>query len=335
MITVASLDTPDTWELRHCIVAAAFAADNTLAFALGTGSLELVSSLPDMPLLSVPVHEGAILCMVTASAHRFFYSGGDDGRVRRIGVDGSLADCAAERGGWIGSLLLAKDGLAFTCGREVHWRPLGSGSSLCVPHPSTAAALAIDPKGKRLAVAHYNGVSLWWTAARQSTPKLLPWRGSHTGVTWSPDGAYVISATQENELHGWRLADGHDFRMSGYPRKVRSFAWTQRGHWLATSGAEAIVLWPFRGRNGPLDQEPKEIAVDGGTVTAVASHPAIDRIAAGMEDGAVWLADVTSGARRLLRPGRGAAITALTWSHDGTMLAAGTERGEALRWQQQ
>jgi len=334
MITVASLDRPLTWEFRHHIVATAFAADNTLAFALGNGSLELVSGLPNRPSLSVPVHAGAILCLAAAPADSFFCTGGDDAGVRRIGVDGSLADCTAERGGWVGSLLLARSGLAFANGREVHWRPFGSGNSLRLSHPSTAAGLAIDPKGKRLAVAHYNGVSLWWTASSQGTAKLLPWRGSHTAVTWSPDGTYVISATQENELHGWRLADGYDFRMAGYPRKVRSFAWAQRGHWLATSGADTIVLWPFRGRNGPMDQEPNEIAVDGGIVTAVAAHPAGDLIAAGMEDGAVWLAHIANNARLLLRPGKGAAVTALAWSRDGTLLAAGTDQGEALRWQQ-
>jgi WD40 repeat protein len=319
-------------DFGHFVVSAAFTADNTLAFALGNGSLELVPESPEKQHISVAAHAGATLCMAASPVSPYVYSGGDDGCIRRVGVDGSLADYSSEKGSWVGSLIVTEAGLAYTSGRDVTWRLHGAADSLRVSHPSTAVALALNSKGKRIAVAHYNGISLWWTAGGQSKTKHLSWRGSHTAVTWSPDGSYIVSATQENELHGWRLVDGSDFRMAGYPRKVRSFAWVQRGQWLATGGAETIVLWPFHGRNGPTNREPNEIAVDGGVVTTVAAHPAGDRIAAGMEDGTVWLAQISSNARMLVRPGKGAAVTALAWSRGGSMLAAGTEQGEAMRW---
>jgi hypothetical protein len=50
--------------------------------------------------------------------------------------------------------------------------------------------LAFAPKGVRLAVAHYNGVSLWFPNA-QAAPEMLEWKGSHhtspsarTGNSW-------------------------------------------------------------------------------------------------------------------------------------------------------
>lgn len=40
-------------------------------------------------------------------------------------------------------------------------------------HSSTVSGLAFNPKGKRLAVAHYGGVTLWWTATLGQTPNRL------------------------------------------------------------------------------------------------------------------------------------------------------------------
>src|SRR3546814_9095659 len=79
-------------------------------------------------------------------------------------------------------------------------------------HPSTVTGLAFNPKGRRLVASHYGGVSLWWAKAEAQQPKRFSWKGSHVAVTWSGDGRFVITATQESELHGWRLADGADMR---------------------------------------------------------------------------------------------------------------------------
>ena len=74
------------------------------------------------------------------------------------------------------------------------------------------------------------------------------WKGSHLGVTISPDGKFLVTCMQEPMLHGWRLADGKHMRMSGYSARVRSLSWTAGGDFLATSGSEQLILWPFEGR---------------------------------------------------------------------------------------
>lgn len=72
-------------------------------------------------------------------------------------------------------------------------------------HPSTVGGLAFDAKGQRLAVAHYGGVTVWAKEKRGWKSAALKWAGSHTGVTFSPDGRFLLSSMQENALHGWRL----------------------------------------------------------------------------------------------------------------------------------
>lgn len=134
---------------------------------------------------------------------------------------------------------------------------------------------------------------------------------------------------QENALHGWRLTDGQHLRMTGYPGKSRALSFTRTGKWLATSGADSVVMWPFFG-GGPINKSPTELAGGDGVIcTLVASHPQQDMVAAGFADGLVVLADI--GAARILPvcgPGRGP-VSALAWSGDGAHLAFGTETGFA------
>jgi WD40 repeat protein len=114
-------------------------------------------------------------------------------------------------------------------------------------------------------------------------------------VAISPDGTHVVTAMQENALHGWRLADGQHMRMSGYPSKTHFLSFTARGKWLATSGADAVVVWPFFG-GGPMGKAPTELAGgDGVLVSAVACHPQHEVVAAGFADGLVLLAEIGSG----------------------------------------
>ena len=101
------------------------------------------------------------------------------------------------------------------------------------------------------------------------------------------------------------------------------------GKWLASSGADSVVLWPFFG-GGPLGKPPMELASGDGVLCArVAFHPQHDMVAAGFSDGLVVLADVAS--ERVLPvapPGQGA-VTALAWSADGNALLVGTDQGFA------
>ena len=62
--------------------------------------------------------------------------------------------------------------------------------------------------------------------------------------------------------------------MTGYPGKTRSLSWSHDGRWLATSGADACVVWPFKDKDGPMGKAPRECGVRSARVTQVAFHPA-------------------------------------------------------------
>jgi WD40 repeat protein len=306
------------------VVAAHFMGE-TAVFALGEETLLLVA--PDGAEQRVAAHAGAVLA--TASDGQRVITGGDDGKVVATTVGGEstvLATDAKHR--WIDHVATGPNGaVAWSAGKQAFVRA-GKDAERELELPSTPGGLAFLPKGLRLTVAHYNGVTLWFPNA-QTEPERLSWKGSHLGVTVSPDGRFVVTTMQEPMLHGWRLTDAKDMRMSGYSARVRSLAWTPGGKWLATSGSNQLVLWPFQAKDGPMGKQPRIVAPTEVQIEAVACHPKQDVVAVGCMDGLVLIVRVEDGAEVLARRPGGASVSAMAWSGSGRALAFGTEDGDA------
>jgi WD40 repeat protein len=276
----------------------------------------------------VKAHAGGILA--SAGDGRRIVTGGDDGAVMETGADGATRRLADDgKGRWVDRIALGPGGvLAWSAGKQAHVLT-GKGETRGFEAPSTVAGLAFFPKGLRLAVAHYNGATLWFPNATGTAPQFLEWKGSHLGVTISPDGKFLITAMQEPALHGWRIADAKHMRMTGYSARVRSLSWSADGNLLATAGAESLILWPFDGKDGPMGRQPKVMASGPSRIAVVACHPRQPVAAVGYADGAVLLARLDDGALIRVREADGDAASALAWSADGQILAFGTEAGAA------
>ena len=306
------------------VVGACF-LESTAVFVLGEEALLFVRPSGDPQ--RVVVHGGAILA--AANDGERIVTGGDDGKVVATTVDATTTTVAADpKQRWIDHLALAPDGTVAWSAGKVAFVQSRKGEPRQLAAPSTVGGLAFAPKGRRLAIAHYNGVTLWFPNAA-AAPERLEWKGSHVGVTFSPDGRYLVTAMQEQALHGWRLVDGKHMRMSGYSSKVQAMAWTADRNGLATSGAPQLIVWPFHGKDGPMGKDPLMLAPAEHQVSAVACHPQKDVIAAGYEDGVVLLVRVPDGAEVLARRPGGSPVSALAWNAKGTAIAFGTEDGEA------
>jgi WD40 repeat protein len=296
----------------------------TAAFALSDGSVLLVS---DETTRVEPHPDGAIL--IAAGDGKRLVTGGDDGRVVATGPDGATTELAS-MSGWVDALALhPSGGLAYASGRKVTALD-EKGRAKTYEAASTARGLAFAPKGYRLAVAHYGGATLWFPNL-EPKPELLSWKGSHLDVTWSPDARFVVTSMQENSMHGWRLQpDRGHMRMSGYAGKPRSFSWSFGGAWLATSGADAAIVWPFGSREGPTGKAPRECGLRHARVVKVAFHPSVNVLAIGYEDGCVLLVRFDDGAELLARRAvEGSRVTALAWDAKGGQLAFGCADGQA------
>ena len=311
-----------TAQLGAYVTAACFSPQGEAGFALGDGTVRLGGNFTP-----IAAHNGATLSL-SPHPKTGFCSGGDDGRLMHIADETSEISKFGSK--WVEhtTTFAGKTPLiAAAVGKTVHLFS-GNGEKLReLAHNSTVSGLTFDAKGKRLATSHYNGASLWFTSST-AAPRVLEWKGSHTGIVMHPKDEAIVTSMQENALHGWTLPEGKHMRMSGYPAKTESLGFTKSGRWLATAGAESVVLWPFFG-GGPMGKAHTELGMGDGIVRRIACHPDHEVVAAGFDTGLTLLIHINQGQiLPLCGPGRGA-ITALAWSSTGSHLALGTETGFA------
>ena len=306
---------------------------------LGSHGLEAVALANAVALVSVDgriafsdgvcVETGTGISSACADADQLgIILGCEDGRLLRISSNGSIATLAQPARGWIDHVAASPASriLLAASGKTLHLLKADGTIITSKSHNSSLTGVALDAKGKRCAVSHYGGVTLHWTSG-QGSPQRLEWKGSHTGVALAPEGGFVITAMQENALHGWTLPAGKHMRMDGYPAKTRSMAWTWRARTLATSGAPSLICWPFSSKEGPMGKPPLELAGHGPLITRVAAHPHSSIVAAGFEDGAVTFFNLDSLEDLPFDPAGKAPVSALALSGNGRWLGYAREDG--------
>src|ERR671910_97009 len=144
----------------------------TVAFGLGDGGVLLAK---DEETHRVEAHPDAGVLTAASDGERFV-TGGDDGRVAVTGPDGSMKTLAETKGAWIDSLAVNAGGaFAYAAGKRVIARD-DKGREKALEVPSAARGLAFAPKGYRLAIAHYNGATLWFPNL-DAEPERLEWKG--------------------------------------------------------------------------------------------------------------------------------------------------------------
>ena len=300
-----------------------------LLAASGDGAVRTFA--PDLALVEKrQVHTGAILALATTRDGTTLVTGGDDGLVARMSALGGIEEVARTgKGRWA-------DAVAVGNGADVAWSEgrkavvVRNGARRELEHAATVAGLAFDDQGRRLACAHYNGASVWALddkAGASAKPQMLGWKGSHLAVRFAPGGRFLVTVMQENSLHGWRLADGANMRMAGYPTRPKSLSFARNGQWMASSGAEGVVLWPFKDKDGPMGKSGEVLAPRPSVVTAVAFHPESDVVLAGYSDGCVVMTRRGQTALVVVRRPKPGVIAAVAWSAGGQHVAYATEGG--------
>lgn len=312
-------------------VVAAEALGETVVTAHSDGRLRIFAG--DAPPREIDAHRGAVLAMAQ-DGESGVVTGGDDGRFLKISRDGTVREIGAFGSSWVDCVAThPRTGLrACSVRKTVYlWDPDSSKPQAFV-HPSTVGGIAFDRSGRRFAVAHYGGVTIWEHGRRRWSSKKLVWAGSHIGVSWSPDGKYVVTAMQENALHGWRLRDKADMQMSGYPAKARSFIWVGETPHLATSGADQAICWPFDGRNGPMGRSPLCVAYGGRQIsTSVCALPSQSAVLVGFQDGAVLVSKLEEDAESfVLRGSTSTEVTAMAVTPSCSHILIGDAGGDIL-----
>jgi len=302
----------------------------------GTVRLRLLGKPETELCLAIQAHKNGLSGLAIAPSGKSFISIGEDGRVMRILPDGTVQQLLNIEKAWLEHIAVHADaGLIAVSYKKtvVVLDEQGKVRAEFNNHPSTVQGICFDAKGKRVAASHYGGVSLWWVNGEaEQVPQRLNWKGSHLSIAWSPNGKYLLTAMQENTLHGWRTPEFADFQMSGYAIKPKSFGWSHDNRWLASSGSPGIICWDCGGK-GPMGKPATVLAQDCEAITTrIACHPLLDLVAAGTLGGDVYMARFQDDRIVRLKTNTPGEITTLRWSDNGQTLLGGCEDGAAYAW---
>ena len=304
------------------------------AFAAGDGCVRIVDLREGEPALTTrSLTRGAILALVADCREPAFICGADNGAVYRVHALEGSRELARFTRAWPDQLVTHPCGLrAISEGLQVRVLDAqGQTVTELGDHPSTVAGLAFDSSGRRLAVSHYTGVSLWTLDGRRGEPQRLYHRGSHLDLSWSSDERFVVTATQEKTIHAWDLVAGQDASLGPCMSKVKSISWSADGTWLLASGTDTVSCWPFS--NGRLPPAaPRMLGrYSERLVARVCANPRHALTAAGYNDGGLDLVSLAPWPqRRALIRSPGSPVTGLAWSPDGNCLLGGDSDGRVF-----
>ena len=309
-------------------VTGAVSIHDAIAVSFGDGSVRFFRYGEEPHV--VKAHNGVVLCI--SSNGNYIYTGGDDGRFLQISIDGEINEIANFGTRWVDSLAVLDDDLVCSSGRTAYVWSGNDKNPKLLDHDSTVGGIAIDQNGKRIAISCYGGATVWRLGNKKWKPSRFVWKGSHGKVSFSPDGKYLITAMQENELHGWRIRDKVNIAMAGYPEKIKSFAWVGDTPFLITSGAKESICWPFDGKNGPQDRKPICLTNGGDQhVTFIEPLPGENAFFAGFRDGKVFFSEVDEYKNPILiQNPTGLEISAISSLPDCSHVLIGDIRGNIL-----
>ena len=301
---------------------------NSIAVGFGDGSVRIFNS--EQSSEPIKAHKSIVLCMSKDGNN--ILTGGDDGRFLKISLNGEVKEIGNFGSRWVDNVTASNGSLVCSSGKVVYlWAPDKKVPKL-FEHDSTIGGVAFDKKGRRMAVSRYGGVTLWkkdYSNKWKSSD--LIWKGSHNKVIFSPDGKYLVTSMQENRLHFWRLKDKYAAGMSGYVTKVKSFAFAHDSKYLATSGAEYTVCWPFDG-DGPEGREPICFPYLGKKlVKLVEPFPYENAIFTGFSDGSVFLSQIENLDNTIIiRSSTSSEVSAIAVTSDRSNLLIGDMGGNIL-----
>jgi WD40 repeat protein len=111
-------------------------------------------------------------------------------------------------------------------------------------HP-TVYSTAFSPDGRFLVVARGTAVRVWDTSSGQQVHLLEGHTGRVRSAVYSPDGQYIITASDDKTVRVWEAGSGHEVRrLEGHTGPVRSAVYNPDGQYIVTASDDKTVrVW--------------------------------------------------------------------------------------------
>ncbi|NJL48243.1 MAG: WD40 repeat domain-containing protein [Leptolyngbyaceae cyanobacterium SM2_5_2] len=322
---------------------------NTLAIASGSGEVSLLHNA-----LAIPLQPGSGLSIDAlgfSSDGQWLAAAGQAGDVTLWQMNNEshqLVDSLECGSAWVDRLQWhpEKNWLAFNRGKTVQiWDADRAEIIASLMLPAHVQDLGWSPNGDYFAVSAQQQVYIWAVPQWQKPRYQWELLAASRRLKWSPEGAFLASANQDNSVGVLTWAQVHRLRqppvdptdlptlLQGFPGKVRQLAWADipdadKSPILAAATRDLVVM-------GMLvpgeDWESWLLDLHNGTVLDVAFQPKTGLLASLSEDGWIILWQAAVNAAQILEGTKGG-FSALAWHPGGQQLAAGGQQGEVLVW---
>ena len=294
-----------------------------IATGTASGRLCVFEAANGALIHSLDAHTGGVLALAFGS--KTLASTGQDGHARLWDVAAGREIAALPGGsGWVSHLQWTPDGkrLATAAGKCVKlWNEQG----IALQQWSAKAGingLAFNAVGGLLAATAGAEVLLWRTYDG-GLDRTLKWVSTLINAHWSPDGKVLAAGSIDKSVHFWRAGAWLDSKMCGYAKKPQALAWSADSRFLATTGEDAIIVWPFLGK-GPEGSKPMQLLHHLRAPEVLVAHPRKPLLLSGSPDKTLVLWDLKTDETPQAHAMLGAAVTALAF-HPSLPMAYGSD----------
>jgi eukaryotic-like serine/threonine-protein kinase len=197
--------------------------------------------------------------------------------------------------------------------------------------------VAFHPAGHRVATAHNGGIRVWDPRTGEEFWRIVGPRGllGRIGLTFSPDGQFLIATTPNGALNLWNAETGGFVRkLAQAPSPIVDAAPSPDGSLLATAGEDgAVVIWSLA-----TGAPARTLTGHAAAVNAVVFSADGRRLATASEDKKIKIWDAASGSELATLSGHLTGVRDVAFSPDGRFLASvggqyrGTPVSEVMIW---
>jgi ferric-dicitrate binding protein FerR (iron transport regulator) len=186
------------------------------------------------------------------------------------------------------------------------------------PDASWVATVGLKPNHRQVSV---------WNVARGTKRSEFEFEGSVNCLAASPDGRWLAIETSERVALFDPLTGKREFDLPTGRRFASALAFSADGKQLGVGFNGVIQIWDIQGRKLSRTLEGFERSV-----TYLAFSPQGEHIAAGIQDGQVWVWSASTGQRTQVLDTGTRGVRSLAFSADGKFLVTATNKEPVAVW---